>query len=69
MRPKRTQELESPQGLDQLTPPARLNKMSGSYVPAPWPSDIARPESNNHERYPSRMGDTLHYRNGTKARV
>ena len=62
---KRKYELLSPEGLERpLTPPPRLDKMSGVYVQPAWPNDTARPAGNDHERYPSRMGDKLHYRDG-----
>lgn len=65
---KRKYELESPKGLElPLTPPPRHDKMSGLYVQPSWPNDTARPAGNDHERYPSRMGDRLHFRDGRKA--
>lgn len=64
---KRKYELDSPEGLEvPITPPPRPDKLSGFYVQPVWPSDIARPAGNDHERYPSRIGDTLFYRDGTK---
>ena len=46
------------------TPPRTIDRLAGTYLPAQWTNEIARPEGENHKRYGSlqRNGSVAPYR-------
>jgi hypothetical protein len=50
--------------------PGRLaHTPSTPYTPEPWSHESARPQGSQHEQCPSRMGNTLFYRDGRQENI
>jgi predicted transcriptional regulator len=57
-------KLEELGHIKERLPSVRISKFEGTYVPAKYLNPISRVGAEDHEKYPSRAGNSLRYRDG-----